>query len=122
MCASRFSGIRTATSYVQHEQHDLLDTDNDRYAYDKGIHTFDTANTYSDGESEVILGKFLKQHQIPRESVVILTKTYNPDGTAEERGPAGLANQRGLNRKVRCLVPSALSLLSSLFPFENGGY
>jgi aryl-alcohol dehydrogenase-like predicted oxidoreductase len=48
----------------------------------------------------VILGKFLKQHQIPRESVVILTKTYNPDGTDEERGPAGMANQRGLNRKV----------------------
>lgn len=74
-----------------------------RYAYDKGINTFDTANTYSAGESEVILGKFLKQHTIPRESVVIMTKTYNPDGTDEARGPAGMANQRGLNRKV-CVV------------------
>jgi predicted aldo/keto reductase-like oxidoreductase len=90
-----------------------------KYAYDKGINvstplilvifgfkiefgvqTFDTANTYSAGESEVILGKFLKQHEIPREAVVILTKTFNPDGTEEERGPAGLNNHRGLNRKV----------------------
>ena len=64
------------------------------------IQTFDTANVYSAGESEVILGKFLKQHKIPRESVVILTKTFNPDGKAEVRGPAGLNNQRGLGRKV----------------------
>ncbi|ORX38827.1 NADP-dependent oxidoreductase domain-containing protein [Kockovaella imperatae] len=70
-----------------------------KYAYDQGINTFDTANAYSAGESEVILGKFLKQHNIPRESVVILTKTYNPDGNAEARGPAGLNNHRGLNRK-----------------------
>lgn len=56
---------------------------------------------YSAGESEVILGKFLKKHAIPRESVVILTKTYNPDGEEKERGPAGMANQRGSSRKVR---------------------
>lgn len=70
-----------------------------KYAYDKGINAFDTANVYSAGESEVILGKFLAQHKIPRESVVILTKTYNPDGKPEDRGPAGLANHRGLSRK-----------------------
>ncbi|RSH85439.1 hypothetical protein EHS25_004835 [Saitozyma podzolica] len=39
-----------------------------KYAYDQGINTFDTANVYSAGESEIILGKFLKQHKIPRES------------------------------------------------------
>ena len=62
--------------------------------------TFDTANTYSAGESEVILGKFLKQHKIPRESVVILTKTFNTDGKLEDKGPAGFTNHRGLSRKV----------------------
>ena len=67
---------------------------------DTSAQTFDTANVYSAGESEVILGKFLKQHDIPRESVVILTKTMGPDGKEEARGPAGLANQKGLNRKV----------------------
>ena len=61
---------------------------------------FDTANTYSAGESEVILGKFLKQHKIPRESVVILTKTFNTDGKLEDKGPAGWTNHRGLSRKV----------------------
>lgn len=62
--------------------------------------SFDTANTYSNGESEVILGKFLKAHDIPRESVVILTKTFNPDAKAEDLGPAGLVNHRGSSRKV----------------------
>lgn len=33
---------------------------------------------YSAGESEVLLGKMLKQHNVPRESVVIMTKTYAP--------------------------------------------
>ncbi|GFZ44384.1 oxidoreductase with NAD+ or NADP+ as acceptor [Saitozyma sp. JCM 24511] len=66
-----------------------------KYAYDQGINTLDTANVYSAGESEIILGKFLKQHKIPREGVVILTKTFGPDGKAEDRGPAGLANHRG---------------------------
>ncbi|CAD6574303.1 MAG: hypothetical protein TREMPRED_001077, partial [Tremellales sp. Tagirdzhanova-0007] len=60
---------------------------------------FDTANVYSAGESEVILGKFLKQHKIPRESVVILTKTYNTDGKLEDKGPAGWTNHKGLSRK-----------------------
>ncbi|WVW78478.1 hypothetical protein I302_100432 [Kwoniella bestiolae CBS 10118] len=70
-----------------------------KYAYDKGINTFDTANVYSGGESEIILGKFLKQHQIPRESVVILTKVFGTDGKVEDKGPAGWTNQKGLNRK-----------------------
>ncbi|WVR04625.1 hypothetical protein IAU60_001636 [Kwoniella sp. DSM 27419] len=70
-----------------------------KYAYDQGINTFDTANVYSAGESEVILGKFLKQHNIPREGVVILTKTFGPDGKVEDKGPAGLINNKGLSRK-----------------------
>jgi aryl-alcohol dehydrogenase-like predicted oxidoreductase len=45
---------------------------------DNGINTFDTANAYSNGLSEVILGKALKQHSVPREEVVILTKVTFP--------------------------------------------
>ncbi|KAG2735895.1 hypothetical protein G9P44_002109 [Scheffersomyces stipitis] len=44
--------------------------------YDSGIRTFDTADLYSNGHSEVILGKFLKKYNIPREKVVILTKCF----------------------------------------------
>ncbi|KAK7006292.1 Aldo-ket-red domain-containing protein [Favolaschia claudopus] len=43
-------------------------------AWDRGLTTFDTANIYSNGESERVLGKFLKDYHIPREKVVIATK------------------------------------------------
>ncbi|PSN61726.1 aldo-keto reductase-like protein [Corynespora cassiicola Philippines] len=45
-------------------------------AYDRGLTTWDTANVYSNGASEVIIGKALKKYQIPREKVVILTKCF----------------------------------------------
>ena len=43
-------------------------------AYDRGINTWDTANTYSNGRSEEMIGKTLKKHDIPRHKVVIMTK------------------------------------------------
>ncbi|KAK7047649.1 hypothetical protein VNI00_006417 [Paramarasmius palmivorus] len=43
-------------------------------AYDAGINTFDTANVYSNGQSEVILGKAIKQLELPREEIVVMTK------------------------------------------------
>ncbi|BAE65595.1 unnamed protein product [Aspergillus oryzae RIB40] len=47
-----------------------------KHAYDKGINTWDTADIYSHGRSEEIIGKFLRQEQIPRDRVVIMTKFY----------------------------------------------
>jgi aryl-alcohol dehydrogenase-like predicted oxidoreductase len=38
-------------------------------AYDRGLNTWDTANAYSNGESEIIVGKALKKYNIPREKV-----------------------------------------------------
>ncbi|KAF7976894.1 hypothetical protein HWV62_5447 [Athelia sp. TMB] len=38
-------------------------------AYDAGINTFDTANVYSNGLSEVILGKAIKKHNLNRETM-----------------------------------------------------
>lgn len=55
---------------------------------------------YSHGETEEILGEFLKEHKIPRESVVILTKTFFADEKPENFGPSGDVNNRGLSRKV----------------------
>ncbi|KAG8688695.1 hypothetical protein FRC09_012771 [Ceratobasidium sp. 395] len=43
-------------------------------AYDAGIQTFDTANVYSNGESEKILGKAIKQLKLPRDEIVVMTK------------------------------------------------
>ncbi|KAL3481477.1 Aldo/keto reductase [Aspergillus californicus] len=46
------------------------------HAFSQGINTWDTADVYSHGRSEEIIGKFLAQKQIPRDRVVILTKCY----------------------------------------------
>ncbi|TDZ39339.1 Aldo-keto reductase AMT2 [Colletotrichum trifolii] len=45
-------------------------------AYDRGINTWDTANTYSNGVSETIIGKTLKSYNIPREKVILMTKCF----------------------------------------------
>ncbi len=43
-------------------------------SWEHGITTFDTANCYSNGVSEVILGKAIKALNLPREELVIMTK------------------------------------------------
>lgn len=60
-------------------------------ALDLGINFFDTANAYSGGASEEVLGRTLKDYA-PREEVVILTKVYN----RMRPGPNGA----GLSRKA----------------------
>lgn len=75
-------------------------------AYDVGINTWETANTYSNGQSETIIGKALKTYNIPRSKVVIMTKLYYPvledDPNARPQPAANdgqLVNQMGLSRK-----------------------
>jgi aryl-alcohol dehydrogenase (NADP+) len=60
-------------------------------ALDLGIRFFDTADMYSLGRSEEILGKALKDSGISREHVVIATKAWSP--------MSGDPNDRGLSRK-----------------------
>jgi len=59
-------------------------------ALEHGINFFDTADMYSRGASEEVLGRALKEFA-PRDQVVIATKAFNPMGD----GP----NDRGLSRK-----------------------
>ncbi|KZP13276.1 Aldo/keto reductase [Athelia psychrophila] len=77
-------------------------------AYDAGINTFDTANVYSNGASEVVLGKAIKTHNLPRDEIVVLTKVYFPVGRTgvsiafqptDELDATGYVNQHGLSRK-----------------------
>ncbi|KAK7924758.1 Versiconal hemiacetal acetate reductase [Apiospora marii] len=72
-------------------------------AYDHGINTWDTADTYSNGKSEVIVGKALKKFNIPRSKVVIMTKIFNPvmddDSRPASVNDGPLVNQMGLSRK-----------------------
>ena len=60
-------------------------------ALDAGITTFDTANMYSDGSSEEIVGRALADFA-RREDVVIATKVFYPMGGDPETG--------GLSRKA----------------------
>ena len=62
-----------------------------RRALDLGINFFDTANVYSDGTSEEIVGRALLQF-VPREEVVIATKVHG----RMRKGPNGA----GLSRKA----------------------
>jgi aryl-alcohol dehydrogenase-like predicted oxidoreductase len=61
-----------------------------RQALELGINFFDTANVYSSGDSEVVLGNFLKA-DTRREAVVIATKVH---GVMRDE-----PNGRGLSRK-----------------------
>ncbi|KAJ7859128.1 Aldo/keto reductase [Mycena olivaceomarginata] len=74
-------------------------------AYDAGINAFDTANVYSSGASEEVLGRAIKQHQLPRDEIVVMTKVFFPlsGNKIVYPGPAadseGYVNQYGLSRK-----------------------
>ncbi|BDI17101.1 hypothetical protein ANSO36C_29030 [Nostoc cf. commune SO-36] len=59
-------------------------------AFDGGVNFFDTADVYSEGQSEVILGKALQQSGLPRDQVVIATKVRERLGNTP--------NQVGLSR------------------------
>jgi 1-deoxyxylulose-5-phosphate synthase len=62
-----------------------------RDAVEKGINFFDTANVYSDGSSEEIVGRALADFAT-RDEIVVATKVHGQVG----QGP----NQRGLSRKA----------------------
>ncbi|KAK7440034.1 hypothetical protein VKT23_017285 [Stygiomarasmius scandens] len=72
-------------------------------AWDRGINTFDTANIYSNGESERILGKFIEINKIPRSEILILAKCY------------------GLVHKDMSVVTPAHSNLKNTREFVNRG-
>ncbi|RLV94326.1 putative aryl-alcohol dehydrogenase AAD16 [Spathaspora sp. JA1] len=76
--------------------------------YDVGLRTFDTADVYSNGKSEELLGKFLKKFNIPRDRVVILSKVFFPSdpttpgfslAKASEFPAIDYYNSQGLSRK-----------------------
>ena len=76
-------------------------------AYDAGINTWDTADVYSMGKSEEIVGKALKKYDIPRERVVIMSKCFfgvTDDGTypmiaSMASNDGEMVNRVGLSRK-----------------------
>lgn len=78
-----------------------------KHAFDVGLNTWDTADIYSHGRSEEIVGKALKEYSIPRSKVVILSKCYfgvSLDGkqlpiSQTNYNDRDMVNQVGLSRK-----------------------
>jgi len=81
-------------------------------AHDAGLNFFDTANGYSNGVSEEILGKAIRTYNWRRENIVIATKVWATVGhrdngvfedplsmSVEERERNGYLNSFGLSRK-----------------------
>ncbi|KAG8907343.1 hypothetical protein FRB99_004590 [Tulasnella sp. 403] len=79
-----------------------IDADSDVYSYDLGIDAFDTANLYSNGESERILGKAIKKYNLPRDEIVAITKVYFAVGRDAKSisglPPKGWGNMRYINQ------------------------
>lgn len=77
--------------------------------FNSGINFYDTANGYSNGTSEIILGKAIKKFGWRRSNLVIATKVWAPVGhepnsnplnlSADEREQNGYINESGLSRK-----------------------
>lgn len=79
-------------------------------AYDRGLNTWDTANVYSNGVSEEIIGKAIKKYNIPRHKLVILSKCNGAVGEDlsvrgfffpnEIKASKDYVNQYGLSRQA----------------------
>ncbi|MDQ6705115.1 MAG: aldo/keto reductase [Acidobacteriota bacterium] len=75
-------------------------------ALELGINFFDTADMYSSGASEEILGRALRDFGPSRDKLVIATKVFNPMGDDP--------NQRGLSRKhIRHAIDDSLRRLGT---------
>jgi aryl-alcohol dehydrogenase-like predicted oxidoreductase len=76
-------------------------------AWDRGLNTWDTANVYSNGVSEQMIGEVVKKNKLDRKKLVILTKCYGTVGEdpatshikyPELKGTKDYVNQGGLSR------------------------
>ncbi|KAJ3288507.1 hypothetical protein HK104_008134 [Borealophlyctis nickersoniae] len=76
-------------------------------AWDAGINFWDTADVYSNGESERIVGEAIKKFNIPRDQIVIATKcffSYDENdlsfkGIGKQWNQPPIVNKTGLSRK-----------------------
>ncbi len=64
-----------------------------KYAYDNGVNFFDNAEVYARGESEILMGKALKELGFDRDSYIVSSKVFF--GSKPEPKPT----QKGLSRK-----------------------
>ena len=76
-------------------------------AYDRGLNTWDTANVYSNGVSETMIGNAIKKFNIPRHKIVLLSKCFGTVGETPDvlhirypqmKDAKDYVNQGGLSR------------------------
>ncbi|CAO3663819.1 unnamed protein product [Rhizopus stolonifer] len=97
-------GSKAWQEWVKHEDESLELIGK---AYEAGINFFDTADVYSNGESERILGKAIKKFNMPRSRIVVATKVFfiaNDDHPSKALYPDIVENNQyvnglGLSRK-----------------------
>ncbi|KAG8946630.1 hypothetical protein FRC04_011524 [Tulasnella sp. 424] len=98
-------GLKECFGWVLEEDEAL---EHIKFAYDLGINAFDTANVYSNGESERILGEAIKKYNLPRDEIVIMTKVHHLVGrtpqfvdhlSEADKDKQRYVNQYGLSRK-----------------------
>lgn len=82
-----------------------------RKSYECGINYFDTAEAYSNGISEELLGSSLKALNLPRENIVLSTKIFYGKGFGHPHSNQ-LVNSLGLSRKH--IIESTMKSLKSL--------
>ncbi len=85
-----FGGQGELWSKIGHLQQHDVDSLVGR-ALDAGINFIDTADVYSEGQSEILTGQALRNLKVPRDNVVVATKVFGATG-------AQGANSRGLSR------------------------
>ncbi len=96
-----------------------------RQAFEAGINFFDTANVYSLGESERLLGQAIKALGLPRDQMVIATKatgimTDLPNGRGQSRFHLMQELDASLKRlQVDCIDLYQLHGIDPLTPIEE---
>ena len=91
-----------------------------RQAHEAGVNFFDTADMYSDGASEEVLGRALKELAVPREQVVVASKLFNPTGkTPNERGTARKHVRHAIENTLRRLGTDYVDLYQ-IHRFDRG--
>ncbi len=77
-------------------------------ALDAGVNFYDTANSYADSQSEIILGRIMKRK---RDKLIIATKVFNPMGTdINDSGTSRVHIMRAVEDSLRRLQTDYIDL------------
>jgi aryl-alcohol dehydrogenase-like predicted oxidoreductase len=84
------SGFRNVGSVSQQDANEMV-----KYAIENGINFFDTADVYSWGDSEKVLGNAIKAANVARENIIIATKVRGK--MSDDINDVGLSRHHILN-------------------------